>query len=303
MECLIFTKERQLELVAGQEIWDAWPFVTLTYSLLEQSLKALVSKRDSTYGKDEMKDDGHSLIYVYKRLPDSDKERMQKAYRAYQSLHHYIETEEIKEFLTFRDKEGKTVTVDPYVEWRYVLLEGWSGKIWSKTSPEALLEIARQALDILQNAVTGQEKEIRTVGDRLNDSLRVGIRRKSCDCLSGEEGEWKTLRGSNHINMVSVCLRAANLSLLQGKVEYDTEGRFDEVRYITELASLFGEEFPVAMREFMDSLSERSNPNIRQFVGRAIEERYGPRYFFWDEQERVFTTVDDLIELDHQKSA
>ena len=43
------------DVVSDQVVLNAWPFVTAVYSLLEQSLKALVMVRDKTYGAKEMR--------------------------------------------------------------------------------------------------------------------------------------------------------------------------------------------------------------------------------------------------------
>ena len=143
-------------------------FVTIEYSLLEQSLKALIMIRDETYDQKEMRADSHSLNAIFcrigrKRMGDAA-DRVRKGYGAYQSLHHYIEYATLDDFLAEIDND--------YAKWRYFLLQGWINGPPAKTSAEAMLEVSQQAIEALEAQVV-KDRALRTVGHRLEFAIKT----------------------------------------------------------------------------------------------------------------------------------
>ena len=56
------------DFLSDQVVLNAWPHVTMTYSLLEQSLKAIVLLQNNNYSKKKMKQDSHCLNQIYWRI-------------------------------------------------------------------------------------------------------------------------------------------------------------------------------------------------------------------------------------------
>ena len=162
-------------MICGQVILNAWSFVTIEYSLLEQSLKALILIQDETYDQKKMRADSHSLNAIFCRLDAKNTDaadRIRKGYRAYQSLHHYMEYATLDNFLAEIDND--------YAKWRYFLLQGWINGPPAKTSAEAMLEVSQQAIEALEAQVV-KDRTLRTVGHR----LEFAIKTLWLNCLNG----------------------------------------------------------------------------------------------------------------------
>ena len=155
-----------------RRIWvNGWMYVSSGYCLLEQVLKVLIHVHDRNFDWNVMKDSnkcGHSFKKIYCHLRDKTPQgvlkRLQYGYRAYRSLHKYVEYEELEGFLKAVDRDYET--------WRYSLIEKREGKdnIHPITSVEIISEIVRLILSAIKAKVV-QDDGLYTVGDKLENVL------------------------------------------------------------------------------------------------------------------------------------
>ena len=184
----------QDDRVPAQVVLNGWPLVTTAYPLLEQSLKALVRVLDNTYNPYA---DKHSLKTIFDRLDKHHRDitdRMRKGYTAFQSLHDYVGYHTLDEFIDNIDND--------YTKWRYFLLEGWENGQPATTSVEAMLEVARQTLDVLAAHVADRSR-LPNSGDSVGAGDKKGSSEQSIKfALSGRDGarsqrlaqgEWRLL--------------------------------------------------------------------------------------------------------------
>ncbi len=262
----------QDELWSDQVVLNAWSFVTIEYSLLEQSLKALILIRDKTYDQKEMRADSHSLNAVFCRLDAKNTnaaDRIRKGYRAYQSLHHYVEYATLDNFLAEIDND--------YAKWRYFLLQGWINGPPAKTSAEAMLEVSQQAIEALETQVV-KGRALRTVGDRLEFKIKTLWR----NCLNGPVGrgknidrekvnltnKWLLKHGDSHVNAVSNVVR---------RLKREGVSIRDQVE--PGMAPL--------LEDFFVSLFNEKGPDMRQFLSRAVNDE---NLLVWDRQQLLFVS-------------
>ena len=150
----------QGDLMTHQVNLNGRPYVTQSSELLEQSLKALVMVSDHTYTSQRMRDDGHRLSQVFRRLKHQDSNHLCRGYTTFRSLHNYLTYTTLDEFVT-------NVSSD-YVKWRYYPLEGWANGTPAITCPYALLEVLRHSLDVLKVRVGLTDHGLQTVDKRIH---------------------------------------------------------------------------------------------------------------------------------------
>lgn len=147
---------------------NAWLYVSSGYCLLEQSLKALVRFHDHQFDKAAMKQCGHSFGKMNDRLKcvqPEIREQMERAFRAYTSLHTYADYTNIGAFLEAVDRD--------YEAWRYSLLETRTGKDEIEpTTVHLIEEVVRLAVWAMQQAL-GRDAPLLTVGDVLDTRIRA----------------------------------------------------------------------------------------------------------------------------------
>ena len=136
----------------GTEIAQQWPLITASYSGLEQTLKYLIADeksltinelihRRTLSGNSRCGSNQrypyrtHDLKWLFCQLKDSTKCDLRKYYTQFQSLHSYIEIEDIETFLA----EISGSNGQGYEIWRYTLIE--DEKELPRTSVEAMISI------------------------------------------------------------------------------------------------------------------------------------------------------------------
>ena len=163
----------QMDMVAEYEALQAWVWIPSCYSLIEQALKLLWATREDIpveKVKDELintlprRAQAHDLNVLFEKLKLDDREKIDHAYRAYQSLHDYIPISTVKEFLS--------AIGDGYARWRYLLLEGPEGI--PTTHIGAMLEIAGACVTILTNEHF-TDHGFHTVDQRIDRTVREAI--------------------------------------------------------------------------------------------------------------------------------
>ncbi len=263
--------------MSDQVVLNAWPFVTTAYSLLEQSLKALVMVLDKTYDEKEMKADSHSLNSTFRRLDATCVDRIRKGYRAYQSLHNYVGYTTLDEFMANIDKD--------YAKWRYFLLQGWIHGSPAKTSVEAMLEVSQQTIDALA-AQVATDHGLSTVGDRLEFAIKTlwrnclnsPVRRgKSIDREKVNlANKWLLKHGDSHVNAVSKVVR---------RLKREGVSIRDQVE--ADMAPL--------LEDFFVSLFNEKGPDMRQFLSRTVNDEHP---LVWDRQQLLFVPCESKVEFE-----
>ena len=251
------------DVVPDQVVLNAWPFVTAAYSLLEQSLKALVMVRNKTYGEKEMKADSHSLNSTFCRLDATDVDRIRKGYRAYQSLHNYVGYATLDEFMANIDKD--------YAKWRYFLLQGWIHGSPAKTSVEAMLEVSQQTIDTFA-AQVATDHGLSTVGHRLEFQTRDILLKRVRDLDEPAEvdltHQWVLEHNRSLLNTVSHMVRRLNKDGVSIREQVEAD-----------MAPL--------LEDFVGSLFNEKGPDMRQFLSRTINDE---NPLVWDRQQLVFVS-------------
>ena len=256
-------QERPIEndLMSVQVVLNGWPYVNMAYPLLEQSLKALALELDKTYTPYK---DGHSLKAVFDRFDTLDQavtNRMRKGYVTFQSLHNYVGYRTLDEFIDNIDKD--------YAKWRYFPLEGWKNGEPAKTSVEAMLEVARQTLDILAGRVA-TDHGFRTVGSRLEWKVANTLTTRAN--LNYQEGM---------VDAINAWLKENDGSYINGvaKMAWQEQRRGIPVRY----------QFEAPLSEVMENLKkalvENRDSDMQQFLKRAMN---AGSPLVWDRQQGIF---------------
>lgn len=142
-----------------QQSASAWMAITCGYSLLEQSIKALLHRRSHPWAERR----GHDIDKLYKRLPEADKAFIEQGFAVYASLFDEIADSSASEFLR---RVGRA-----YNDWRYLLVER-PHKQLSAIHPGALLEVAGLVVEILVNE-TFTDHGMHHVARRLHDRIRM----------------------------------------------------------------------------------------------------------------------------------
>ncbi len=139
---------------AGAEIANNWTVITAAYSGLEQTVKYLIAEEnDRTVPELIQLREGkarpfltHHLCDLFLRLSEPTQQRLRDFYARFQSLHCYVETDTLDEFLSqISDEEGRG-----YERWRYTLTDDTPPPM---ISPEALLAIWGACVQIAEERV------------------------------------------------------------------------------------------------------------------------------------------------------
>ncbi len=174
------------DLVREFEAVQAWPWISNSYQLLEQSLKLLlavrqgipVSELDRRLGR------SHDLNRLFAEQEDDDKEGVSRAWESFVELHHYIGVRTVRDFL------GSVG--GGYVKWRYMLLEGAQSVPANHIG--ALLEIAQAVISRLEFHVFSTRNRFPTVRERIKARLNDVIGQVCNGHLVSGEGDtedWK----------------------------------------------------------------------------------------------------------------
>ena len=112
------------DLHPGTEIANYWPFITGCYSGFEQSLKVILASERGLTVEQLLKKKGrkyvtHDLGRLFSNIGDSAKQVLDEYYERFQSLHNYIESSNLKQFLS----EVSGASGSGYERWRYSLVE------------------------------------------------------------------------------------------------------------------------------------------------------------------------------------
>ena len=248
----------QNDVVSYQVVLNGWPFVNMAYPLLEQSLKTLVLVRNADYNPSK---DRHSLKAVFDRLDEKDAERMRKGYTAFQSLYSYISYRTLDEFIDNIDND--------YVKWRYFPSEGWKNGEPAKTSVEAMLEVSRQALDVLA-AHVATAHGLRTVGTRLGAKVANILSNQAN--LNYQEGL---------VEAINAWLKENTGSYLNGVAKMvwheNNEGIPAPYQFQPPLADV--------MENVMKALVDCRDGDVQQFLRRAMNARMP---LVWDSKQGIF---------------
>lgn len=200
------------DLMSEQVNINAWPAVVSSFELLELVLKTMVQTRDSEYSRRQMKDDGHNLTTIFRRLMDTpagitDTKRLETGFAAWRSLHNNFPFCSLECFV-----EG---IKSDYLRWRYYPLEGWASGTPEKNSPHAMLEVALHAIHIVQGSVGPIDHGLQTVGKRMHFTILKSLEKHLIDSALRSEGEdfsnyandW-IKEGGGLVNGVSSAIRA-----------------------------------------------------------------------------------------------
>ena len=149
------------------EAVQAWPWVSSSYQLLEQSFKLLVAvcrKIPVSEVRRELElkpGKAHHLDRLFNALEDEDHRTVIRAYAAYSRLYS-LPIENAADFLA--------LTGRGYTKWRYLPLEGWS---WRSAEPhrEPSLEIVWASISRIKYRVFGSPNAFPDVNRRLNTEL------------------------------------------------------------------------------------------------------------------------------------
>ena len=251
----------QDDLAPDQVVLNGWPFVNMAYPLLEQSLKALVLVLDKAYNPYA---DNHSLKAVFCRLDKLDRkitDRMRKGYTAFQSVHNYVGYRTLDEFIDNIDND--------YAKWRYFPLEGWKKGKPAKTSVEAMLEVARQTLDVLAGLVA-TDHGFQSVGTRLEWKVRNALSRRVN--LNYQEGM---------VDALKAWLKENAGSYLNGVAKMFWREQHEGIPVRYQFASPLSD----VMENLMKALIEDRDGDVQQFLRRAKDAR---RPLVWDSKNGFF---------------
>ena len=216
------------QIQPGKELLIArfWPVVGGAFSLLEQSLKLLVSVHKQGYldGTGENKgetarDDSHKLSEVFGKLKDEDKNLLEEHYGEYASFVQFdSEFSTLGQYLNALDKHGGQVA------WRYSLLES-TRELPGPLKPDILLELIAGTIDILSREVSQQWHGMHGIHLRLERALKDALGKAaenkvvSPDSMSAEDmTAWVRERhGPRLLNTFSRHIRAGSLDGEHGK--------------------------------------------------------------------------------------
>ena len=258
----------QGDFIPDQRTLNVWPHMTMTYSLLEQSLKAVVNSLNSNYSVEEMKKDSHRLCRTYQRLDSDVLDSLRDGYRAFQSLHNYISYMRLDEFMAAIDND--------YVKWRYFPLQGWKNGTPGKNSAAAMLEVSRHAIDIFA-AQVATDHGLRTVDKRLDLKFQKLIEKHATSLVNQDGGkgletivvDWMNDYAWSYINALSSAVRC----IYRDKVPLQNVMPVELV--------------PVVKRVVIDLYKlESTNPDLRWFLKRVVNDE---EPLCWNETKRIFS--------------
>ena len=110
------------DLHPGTQIANWWPFIAAGYSGIEQSFKFLLAVNQKTVIRELLKSPKyrtHNLLFLFQGLDKKTQRILREYYRRFHSLHNYIRTETLEDFL----KEVSGKAGKGYEQWRYALIE------------------------------------------------------------------------------------------------------------------------------------------------------------------------------------
>lgn len=159
------------DLLAEYEAIQAWPWITLGYQILEQSLKVTVATQKGI-AVDEVRErlglhgrKGHDLKRLFDHLEPVDREAVARVYASYRELHPYLGPATAGRFL---DSVGLG-----YSAWRYMLQEGLDNVPSNHIG--AMFELALATNCRLQHHVFGREGECPTVDLRVSRAIDMSL--------------------------------------------------------------------------------------------------------------------------------
>ena len=159
------------DLHEGTELANAWTFVTASYSGIEQSLKLLLAQQDgltvsewrcSATGKQFR--NSHGLRKLFDTIDDEARTTISEYFRRFCSLHSYISSSSIEEYLTEASKGERGYTL-----WRYVLVEGSSEL--PRASFDAMLAVWASLLEVIE-CRDGRSRPVVMPDERLSEAVR-----------------------------------------------------------------------------------------------------------------------------------
>ena len=216
------------DLFPSYDIARFWTVVVGAFSLLEQSLKLLVSAHTEGYlrrprkgtsnkeGQSPAEKDSHRLFDVFGRLRDEDKNLLEDLYREYASFAQFdSEFSTLGQYLKALDGDRGQVA------WRYFLLEG-TGKLSGPLNPDVLLELIAGTIDILSREFAPQWHGMHGVHCRLGHALTSALNDAALDQAAASDGisdktfedmnTWKRGKYGHHlINAFSKYIRTKYL--------------------------------------------------------------------------------------------
>lgn len=161
----------QPDMVAEYEAIQAWPWISLGYQILEQSLKVTIATQKGI-AVDQVRRElalqgpqSHDLKRLFDHLEAADREEIGRVYASYRELHPYIWPETAGRFL---DLVGLG-----YSAWRYMLQEGLDGVPPNHIG--AMFELARATNSRLQHHVFGEKGKCWTVELRVDRAIEMSL--------------------------------------------------------------------------------------------------------------------------------
>ena len=255
----------QRDMFPEHEALQAWIWIPGCYSLIEQAFKLLWATREGVpveRVKNELiktlprRAQAHNLNMLFEKLTPDDREKIDHAYRAYQSLHDYIPIFAVKDFLS---KTG-----DGYTRWRYLLLEGMEGIPTAHIG--AMLEIAGACVTILTNAHF-TDHGFHTVDQRIDWAVR--------NAIGGEVRryviDYQQQRSLDSEEFQEICKRRKRyvVELFNKEVDLAHAILSDETPSHVDTDS---EDFAL-VRRICQALSATDKKNSRQYVRRRLGNR------------------------------
>ena len=275
-----------------EEHWaNAWLYVSGGYCLLEQSLKALIGFYDDQFDLEAMKKCSHSFSNMndgLKHVRPEIREQMERAFKAYTSLHNYAKYKNIGEFLKAVDRD--------YEAWRYSLIETRTGQdAIEPTTVHLIEEVIRLAVWAMQKTL-GSDEPLLTVGDLLDTRIREIWEEVGTEERLGREEELPI----EEKKAAWERLRDATFPEKEGKRSY-----INGFMYFIEKEIADGDLFPAdqiieiaydrmmsniwIVRDFKKRIAEEfeeGNGNLRQLCDRIYFNQDACDY--WDAEEKVF---------------
>ena len=141
------------DLHEGTELANAWALVTVSYSGIEQSLKLILAQRDRLTVSEWRRSatakrlrNSHGLRGLFDAIDEQAQETTAEYYKRFRSLHNYISTPSLEEFLTEASAEASSG--GGYGLWRYVLVE-FPSELPS-ASFDAMLAVWASLLEVIE---------------------------------------------------------------------------------------------------------------------------------------------------------
>ena len=251
------------DVFAESEAVANWPFVIVSYQLIEQSFKCLLDLRGIEHSRGGFK--GH-WIYdeLFEKFNHCDKNTIHRSYKAYRSLHDYIPLRTADDFLK---NIGRS-----YSNWRYFLLDG--GQV-STTHRGAMIEIANATTDLLCAEVF-TDHGIKTIDTRIRFSIKQFLWR---DAWFKCQQDLSLRIGENEIKDLNAWIRGYD-NIIDAFAEL---ARADHARSLESIAVL-----PTTrelLRQAVLIARDGKDQDVQYFLRRAEQ---GPRPLTWNATEGVF---------------